>query len=413
MNLFDLLFLSLRTLRKNKLRSGLTVLGVVIGIAAVTAMVSIGQSAAELVKGEFQNLGTNVLLVFPARAVSGGIRQGRVTTLTAADTAAVASECPAVRAASPLVFTGGQIIGGNVNWNPAEMRGVGPDYLQVRNWPLAAGDFISERDVAGAAKVCVIGQTIANRLFSGTDPLGQTIRVKNIPFTVIGLLNRKGANLVGEDQDDILLMPYTTVRKRLQGSNFANIDLMIISAASDNGMRQAEQEVRDLLLQRHKISPGQPADFHVENTTEIARVLNIITTTLTLMLVSIAAISLVVGGVGIMNIMLVSVTERTREIGVRMALGARPRDILRQFLVEAVVLSSIGGLIGSALGIGGSIGMTAAINAITPASKWPYVISVPAAIAALLFAAAVGIFFGFFPARRASQLDPIESLRYE
>jgi putative ABC transport system permease protein len=413
MNLFDLLFLSLRTLRKNKLRSGLTVLGVVIGIAAVTTMVSLGQSAAELVRSQFDSFGANVLLVFPARAMSGGIRQGRVTTLTAADARAITEECPSVRAATPVVFTSGQIIGGNVNWNPSEMRGAGPDFLIVRNWSLAAGDFISDRDVAAAAKVCVIGQTIVNRLFSGSDPIGQTIRVKNIPFTVIGVLNKKGANLVGEDQDDIIVMPHTTVRKRLQGSNFANVDMILISARSTETMKQAEQETRELLLERHKIAPGQPADFHVENTTEVARVLNIITTTLTLMLSSIAAISLVVGGVGIMNIMLVSVTERTREIGIRMALGARPRDILRQFLVEAVVLSSIGGIIGIALGIGASVSLTAFINAITPGTKWPYIISIPAAIVALIFAAAVGIFFGFFPARRASKLDPIESLRYE
>lgn len=413
MNLFDLLFLSVRTLRKNKLRSGLTVLGVVIGIAAVTAMVSIGQSAAELVRGQFDNLGVNVILVFPARAMSGGIRQGRVTTLTAADAKAIAEECDSVLAATPVVFTSGQIIGGNVNWNPAEMRGSGPDFLTVRNWSLTSGEFISDRDVSAAAKVCVIGQTLVNRLFAGSDPIGQTIRVKNIPFTVVGVLAKKGPNMVGDDQDDIIVMPYTTVRKRLQGSNFANVDMLLVSAKTNDGMRQAAQEMKDLLLERHKISPGQPADFHVENTTEIERVLGIITTTMTVMLASIAAISLIVGGVGIMNIMLVSVTERTREIGIRMALGARPRDILLQFLVEAVVLSSIGGLIGIGLGIAGSTGLTALINVLTPGTKWPYVVSVPAAIVALIFAAAVGIFFGFFPARQASKLDPIESLRYE
>lgn len=413
MNLFDLLFLSLRTLRKNKLRSVLTVLGVVIGIGAVTTMVSIGQSAAELVRGQFDNLGVNVILVFPARAMSGGIRQGRVTSLTAADAKAIGEECASVLAATPVVFTGGQVIGGNINWDPAEMRGAGPEFLIVRNWSLAAGEFISERDVTAAAKVCVIGQTVVNHLFAGSDPIGQTIRIKNIPFTVIGVLAKKGANMVGADQDDIIVMPYTTVRKRLQGSNFANVDMLLVSAKTNEGMRQAAREMNDLLLERHKIPPGQPADFHVENTTEIERILNIITGTMTLMLSSIAAISLVVGGVGIMNIMLVSVTERTREIGIRMALGARPRDILRQFLVEAVVLSTIGGIIGIALGIGASTGLTALINAITPGTKWPYVISITAAIVALVFAAAVGIFFGFFPARQASKLDPIESLRYE
>jgi putative ABC transport system permease protein len=412
-DLLDLLAISLRTLAKNKLRSGLTVLGVVIGIAAVTTMVSIGQGAGQLVQNEFQTLGSNVIIVTPSYGQSGGVRQGTVPTLTAADAQAVADECPAVLAVSPLVATSGQVIGGNVNWQPDNMQGVGPDYPVVRNWSLAAGEFFTESDVSGATKVCVIGHTLVTQLFPDVDPIGQQVRVKNIPFRVIGVLARKGANLVGQDQDNILLMPYTTVRKRLQSSGFSNIDWILVSARSEAVAKKAEQEIRALLAERHRIPPGEKADFEVRNTAEIGLVLNIITGALTAMLSAIASISLVVGGVGIMNIMLVSVTERTREIGIRMALGARPRDILRQFLVEAAVLSSIGGLIGIVLGVGASAGITALINVFLPSTRWPFVVSVPAALIALVFAAAVGIFFGYYPARRASRLDPIDALRYD
>ncbi len=413
MELIDLILISLRTLAKNKLRSGLTVLGVVIGIGAVTAMVSLGQGATEMVQSEFQTLGSNVILVFPDPKKANGVRQGTVATLTAADSNAIADECPAVKATSPLVLTSGQIVGGNVNWQPHDMHGVGPDYLIVRNWPLVSGEFFSEGDIVGANKVCVIGQTIAKHLFPDTDPVGQPLRVKNIPFTVIGVLSKKGANLGGQDLDDIILMPFTTVRKRLQASTFANIDVIFVSAKSETVGRQARKEIVALLSERHRTPPGEKPDVEVQDTAEIAAVLNVITGGLTMMLVMIAAISLVVGGVGIMNIMLVSVTERTREIGIRMALGARPRDILRQFLVEAVVLSSIGGALGIAFGVAASYGLVALLNAIMPTSRWPFVVSFPAAGIALLFAAAVGIFFGYYPARRASKLDPIEALRYD
>jgi putative ABC transport system permease protein len=413
MDLFDLLAISLRTLGKNKLRSGLTVLGVVIGIAAVTAMVSLGQSAGQLIQKQFQSLGPNIIVVLPASQQKGGTRSGVVMTLTEADADAVASECPSVMAATPFVMTSGQVIGGNVNWKPEEMIGVGPDYVIVRNWPMASGQFFTERDIAAAAKVCVLGNTVARHLFPDQDPVGQQVRVKNIPFTVGGVLSRKGANLVGQDQDNLLLMPYTTVRKRLQNSAFPNIDLIFLSARTEALSAQAEREIRSLLTERHHLAPGQPPDFEVQSVADVAKVFAVIMGSLTAMLSAIAAISLVVGGVGIMNIMLVSVTERTREIGIRMALGARPRDILRQFLVESVVLASIGGVIGIALGVGASAGLIAAINILLPSTKWPFELSIPAAVIALLFAAGVGIFFGYYPARRASRLDPIEALRYD
>ena len=413
MELIDLVIISLRTLNKNKLRSGLTVLGVVIGIAAVTTMVSIGQGASELVRTQFKTLGANVIAIIPGSSQTGGVRQSTMVTLTDGDAAAIPRECASVLAATAWMPTSGQVIGGNVNWKPEQMFGVGTDYLIVRNWPLAVGGFFTERDISTAGKVCVIGHTLVTHLFPDTNPLGQQIRVKNIPFRIIGILERKGANMFGNDQDDILLMPYTTVRKRLQGSAFNNVGVVLVSARSEELSHQAEQEINALLRERHRIPPGVPTDFVIRNMAEIENILNIITGTLTAMLSAIAAISLVVGGVGIMNIMLVSVTERTREIGIRMALGARPRDILRQFLVESAVLSSIGGFFGILLGIAAAAGITALINVLLPTTKWPLVVSFPAAVIALVFAAAVGLFFGFYPARQASRLDPIESLRYE
>jgi putative ABC transport system permease protein len=413
MNLLVTMRIALRALAKNKMRGGLTVLGVVIGIAAVTTMVSVGQSAGELVQGQFQALGTNVLIVFPEAQRSGGVRRAGNPMLTADDAAAIANECPSVLATSAFVWTNGQVIYGNVNWSPDEMLGVGTDYLTVRNWQLRSGNFFTATEINAAEKVCVIGQTLVEKLFQTTNAIGQTLRVKNIPFRVIGVLQAKGANLVGQDQDNILLMPFTTVRKRLQGSNFNSVDAIFVSARRTEQMSQAAYEIDQLLYERHRIVPGEEPDYGIQNTTEIANVLDIITGTMTLLLSSIAAISLLVGGVGVMNIMLVSVTERTREIGIRMAVGARGRDILRQFLVESVMLSSIGGIVGFVLGVAASIGITKAINAFSNGTEWPVVVSIPAAIVAMLFAAAVGIFFGYYPALRASRLDPIEALRYE
>jgi putative ABC transport system permease protein len=409
----DTFTVALRALAKNKMRAGLTMLGVIIGISAVTTMVSVGQSASGVVQNQVSSFGSNVLVVTPAQSQSGGVRQGLVPSLTPDDAKAIARECESVAAVSPIAGASAQVIGGNMNWRPREVFGVGPDYLIVRNWQLARGEFFTERDIVSANKVCVIGNTLATRLFSGEDPVNQQLRVKNIPFRIVGVLEKKGADLVGNDQDDILLVPYTTALKRLEGSPFLNVAVIMISAKSQERMSDAEFEVRSLLLERHRIAPGQRADFEVHNLKEAAAMVNIVTGTMTMMLSSIAAISLLVGGVGIMNIMLVSVTERTREIGVRMAVGARPSDILWQFLVEAIVLASVGGIIGVILGVSASWLITSTINYVSPGADWPFVVSIPAALVALGFAAAVGVFFGLYPAWRASKLDPIDALRYE
>lgn len=413
MGFWDTFRIALRALLKNKMRASLTVLGVVIGIAAVTAMVSIGQSASALVQNQFQALGTNVIVVIPEQIRRGGVRESITNTLTAADSHEIGSQCRSVYASSPIVGANGQVIFGNSNWSPNEMYGVGAEYLTVRNWPIQAGGFFTEDDIKANSKVCVLGQTVVTKLFQTADPIDQIVRVKNIPFRVVGVLEKKGVDMVGNDKDNVILMPYTTVRKRLQGSNFDNVNAIMVSAVSLDQMSDAAKEIEQLLLERHEIVGGKVADFRVQNTTEIAQTLGIITGTMTLMLSAIAGISLLVGGVGIMNIMLVSVTERTKEIGIRMAVGATGGAILLQFLVEAVVLSLIGGLIGLAIGTGMSVAGTLLINYFSSAQDWPIVISFPAAVIAMLFAAAVGVFFGFFPALRASRLDPIEALRYE
>jgi putative ABC transport system permease protein len=414
-NLLATLRVALRALRKNKLRAGLTVLGVVIGIAAVTAMVSVGQSASNLVQGEVQSLGTNLIFVFSSSRRDTGAHQGRgsIPTLTAADADAMTHECRSVLAASPVVRASGQIIYGNTNWSTRRVLGVGTGYLTVSNWQLRRGGFFTDRDMTSAAKVCVVGHTIVAKLFQTIDPLGKTIRINNIPFQVIGVLESKGADLGGDDQDDILMAPHTAIRKRLQGSNFPNVDYAIVSSHSATQIPAAEDEIRQLLYERHHIRPGDPADFEVHDMVEIANFAGRLTFVMTLLLAAVASISLVVGGVGIMNIMLVSVTERTREIGIRMAVGARGRDILRQFLVEAVLLSSIGGVVGVLLGAGASALITMVINCFTPGTPWPVVIPLKAAAIAMLFAGGVGVFFGYYPALRASRLDPIEALRYE
>ncbi|MBX7166297.1 MAG: ABC transporter permease [Pirellulales bacterium] len=415
MNVWLILRVSWVALTRNKLRAGLTVLGIVIGVAAVVTTVSIGLSAGRMVQQQFESLGSNVIFVFPRRMEEdGGVRgSSGAVSLTAADADAITRDCPSVRAATPIVPGQGQIVYANVNWMADEMHGVSADYLVVRNWGLSQGGFFSDAEVRAAGKVCVIGQTIVRELFQGQEPIGKTIRIKNVPFEVIGVFEPKGANMFGQDQDNILVVPFTTVQTRLAGTSFNNVGLIMVSATSLRTMSDAQFEIETLLAERHHIRPGRRNDFHVENTSEFARVLGIITGIMTMLLSAIASVSLLVGGVGIMNIMLVSVSERTREIGIRLAVGARGRDILRQFLVEATLLSLLGGLVGVACGIAASVGITLTINQVSPGAKWPIVVSPSSIVLALAVTSAVGMFFGFYPARKASQLDPIESLRYE
>ncbi len=404
--------IALRALAKNKLRASLTILGLVIGIAAVTTMVSLGQSASDMVQTEFQSFGTNMILVFPGERRGARRSAGTSPNLTDKDCYAIIEECRTIMDATPIVGAGGQVARGENNWSPREMMGVGPGYLLTCNWRIGRGGFFTERDVQSAKQVCVIGKTIVTKLFGQEDPIGASIRIRNIPFRVIGTLKEKGAGITGDDQDDMLLLPYTTVSQRLYRSRFSNVHAILASAKAPELMAEAQREVTQLLLERHRIAPGNPPDFAVKNTAEFAAGLGKVTGILTLLLASIAAISLLVGGVGIMNIMLVSVTERTREIGIRMAVGAKGRDILFQFLVESIMLSLIGGLIGFSLGVATSMGATHVINQFS-STKWPLAVSFSAGCAAVIFSALVGMFFGFYPALRASRLDPIDALRYE
>jgi putative ABC transport system permease protein len=415
MNLLLILRVALRALSKNKMRAGLTVLGIVIGVAAVILLVSISQSAGQMIQDQFQSLGTNVVLVFSGSRSSGGVSRGAksVITLTPADADAMAAECPTVRAASPIVYASGQVVAGHQNWSPNQIFGVNASYLTVSNSQMAGGEFFTPADVHGAAKVCVIGKTVAKNLFQSCDCVGARIRIKSIPFIVVGVLESKGANLFGQDQDDVVLAPCTTISTRIYGAPFNNVHNIHVLANSLDQTQQMEEEIKLLLRQRHRLADNAPDDFTVFNESQILKVLDVITLVMTLLLGSVASVSLIVGGVGIMNIMLVSVTERTREIGIRLAVGARSRDILRQFLVEAVVLSLLGGLIGVGLGIAAALGATRVISMLLHGIECPMTISVTAIVIALAFSASVGMFFGYYPARKASRLDPIESLRYE
>lgn len=412
MGFFLTISVAIRALGRNKMRATLTVLGVVIGIAAVTTMVSIGSSAGQLIQNELQSLGTNFLFVTARSERRNGVRQS-TPSLTESDAVAIRNELDSVLAVSPLVGAGKPVVRGNNNWQPQEEFGVGVDYLTIRAWKLQAGSFFQPADIQSGNRVCVIGYTLVKELFQTTNPLGESIRIGNIPFTVIGVLEKKGAGLTGEDQDNVLLMPYTTVKRRIQGSSFDDVNAIFVAAKAPHLVATATREIQQLLKDRHGIADGEKLDFEVHSSEEIGKLMGTITGMMTALLASIAGISLLVGGVGIMNIMLVSVTERTREIGIRMAVGARGRDILVQFLIESVVLSCFGGAIGMSLGIGASVGFTKLINELSPGSDWPVVVSIPAAIVAMIFAAVVGMVFGLYPAWRASRLDPIDALRYE
>jgi putative ABC transport system permease protein len=394
-----------RALRKNKLRSILTALGIIIGVGAVIAMVSIGNGAKAQVQAQIASLGQNILQVFSGSITASGIRTGfgGAGTLKIEDAEAIRREVPGVVAVSEEVASTAQVAAGNQNWF-TRILGESAEYFDIRQWPLAEGAAYSSQDVRSANKVCVIGHTAAYNIYGDEDPIGQVLRIKGVPFVVTGVLTQKGFSLQGTDQDDVVIMPYTSAMKRVAGgTTLRNINVQIVS---EDQIAAAQQQIVSLLRQRHNIRSGRDDDFTVRNQQEVADTANATANVMTGLLFAVACVSLVVGGIGIMNIMLVSVTERTREIGVRLAVGAHGRDILTQFLIEAVVLSAMGGVIGIVAGI-------VASKVISMIKSWPTVISPLWMLIAFLVSAAVGIFFGFYPAREASRLDPIDALRYE
>ncbi len=447
-----------RALRRNIMRAALTTLGIIIGIAAVIAMMEIGQGSSAAIQRTIASMGANNLLVMPGTAASGGISYGAgtVLTLTPQDGDEILSECPPVRSVAPVVRARTQVVYGNLNWVPMNIYGTTPSFLEVREWTtLAEGEPFTDRDVRNANQVCLIGQTLVTNLFQGLSPLGKEVRVQNVDFKVIGVLSPKGANMMGMDQDDILLAPWTTIKYRVVGSSvannnqssaatsstsgtvntlnqlypttqsalypapvttqqadtpqpvrFTNVDQLLVAARSADQIQLTIREITTLLRERHHIRPGESDDFAIRDMSEITNTMSSTTMLMTKLLLSVAMISLLVGGVGIMNIMLVSVTERTREIGLRMAVGAEPAHIMRQFLVEAVALCLIGGIVGILTGFGSSYLVSALLH-------WPVAASPTAVVAAVFVSATVGIVFGYYPARKASRLDPIEALRYE
>ncbi len=405
MNITNTLLSAFRALKRNKMRSFLTMLGIIIGVSAVIVMLAIGQGAKFSVEQQINALGTNVLIVIPGTQQTGGIRvgAGSATTLTEDDALAIQKECPAVALVSPGTRGGGQVIAGSQNWATG-IEGTGPDYLEIRKWKVGYGEFYTEQDIRSASKVCVLGKTVADNLFPDGNPVGQTVRIRNVPFKVVGVLEQKGQNAMGQDQDDIILAPYTTVARRLSWSS--NLRQILVSATSPAGIAAAQSQITDLLRMRHKIAAYDQDDFTIRNQADLATAATATTDILTYLLASVAGVSLLVGGIGIMNIMLVSVTERTREIGIRMSIGARSRDILTQFLIEALVLSLLGGIVGIGLGIAGS-------GVISSIVKWPTIISVLSIVLSFGFSIGIGIFFGFYPARKAALLNPIDALRYE
>jgi len=396
---------ALRALGRNPLRTVLTALGIIIGVAAVTAMVSVGTGAKAQMEDQVASLGQNVVMVMAGSSSRGGVFSGMggAGTLTIEDAAAVHREVEGARYVSPEVRGGAQLTAGDSNWNTIVL-GESEQYLDLRNWPLAAGDFFGEHELRTTARVAVLGQTTAKKLFENVGPIGEIIRIRGIPFTVIGLLGAKGSNMMGQDQDDIVIVPYTTAMRRVFG--LTTLRLINASAASPQLIGDVARQISDLLRQRHRIQAGQDDDFMVRTQEEISEFATSTSRIMTALLGAIAGVSLVVGGIGIMNIMLVSVTERTREIGVRLAVGAKRRDIMSQFLCEALLLSVAGGILGIFAGM-------AAAAVIAREFHWPTLTPVSAVVGAFLFSAVVGVFFGFYPARRASHLDPITALHYE
>ena len=459
MRVYRTLRTALNALRRNVMRSILTTLGIIIGIAAVIAMMEIGKGSSSAIQRTISSMGANNVLVMPGTAASSGISfgAGSVMTLTPQDADAIGKGCPAVKAAAPIVRARTQVVYGNRNWVPFSIYGTTPAYLDVRDWTnLAEGEPFTDADVRNASKVCLVGETLVRELFQGMSPVGKELRVQNVAFRVIGVLAPKGANMMGMDQDDVVLAPWTTIKYRVTGSSattvnqsaattsssdtsqvntlqsiypnkavalypapsatqeadtplpvrFTNVDQILVAGQSSGTVSAAVDEIERLLRERHRIQPSEPDDFTVRNMMEMMSALSSTTTLMTNLLLGVALISLVVGGVGIMNIMLVSVTERTREIGLRMAVGAKRKDILRQFLVEAVLLCLAGGALGILFGRGGSYFVTLLL-------KWPTEVSMGAVIAAVAVSAGVGIIFGYYPAWKASRLDPIDALRYE
>jgi putative ABC transport system permease protein len=400
--------IALRALRTNKMRSFLTMLGIIIGIAAVIAMMAVGAGASYVISQQIASIGSNIILVIPGSTTSGGLRSGSggAQSLTSDDAKAIINECPSVETAAPTVRSSGMVVYGNMNWSTLIM-GATPELFDIREWWTSSGRGITRQDVEGAAKVCLLGQTVADNLFGSADPLGKIVRIRKIPFTVVGVLERKGQSPQGTDQDDTVFVPLRTAQRNLVKSPFPNtVGALLVKAKSEDLLDKAEEEITLLLNQRHRITGAKEPDFSTRNLSEILAVAEQSSRAMSLLLGTVASISLVVGGIGIMNIMLVSVTERTREIGIRMAIGARKSDILLQFMTEAVLLTMIGGIIGIMLGSGGA-------TIVSRILSWPTLISTSSITIAFLFSGGVGIFFGFYPARKAAGLNPIEALRYE
>ncbi len=397
--------IALRGLRVNKMRSGLTMLGIIIGVAAVITMLAVGQGAQESLAKSISSLGSNLILILPGSTTSGGARMGmgNTSTLVSSDVDAIKTQCSAVEAAAPIVRGNAQIVYADKNWSTS-IQGTSEDYAEVRDWGVSKGRFIIKQDVDGRTKNCLLGATVIDELFGGEDPIGKVVRIKKVPFKVVGILEGKGQSPNGQDQDDVIIVPFTTAQTRLFGITYLNT--IMVKARSLELMDKAVDQVTALLHQRHKITEGEDDDFSVRNLTEMLNTAATQTKIMAILLGCVASVSLLVGGIGIMNIMLVSVTERTREIGIRMAVGARGNDILLQFLVEAVVLSLTGGIIGILLGFGMS-------SVIGHFSQFETQVTVSSVVLSFGFSAAVGVFFGFYPARKAAGLDPIVALRYE
>jgi len=406
MDVMAIIRIAMRALARNKMRSSLTMLGIIIGVGAVIAMVSVGQGAQQQAQQQIAAMGSNILFVGSGTVTRGGMRMGSgaTKTLIYEDMLAILRECPAVQAAAPGSQSSAQVVYGNDNW-ATQINGTEPQYFDIRTWPFQEGSSFTQNDVDMAANVAVIGETVRKNLFGAIDPVGETIRISNLPFKVVGVLAPKGTSAaMGQDQDDVIIVPITTLQKKITGQDW--LRWIMVSAISREASYPAQQQITSLLRDRHRIRSGQDDDFMVRNLADVADLADQQARLFTVLLASIASISLIVGGIGIMNIMLVSVTERTREIGIRMAIGATEGDVQQQFLIEAVVLSLVGGAVGIMSGVGASYLITQTLG-------WPVLVSPTAIVAAVVFSMAVGIFFGFYPARKAARMDPIEALRYE